>query len=67
MVKLLTRSGVEPDEARVVARLGIAVTRGLLLDLLASGDGAGVTRAYELFASFLDQASPGPEAWAPTD
>ncbi len=59
MVELLTRSGVEPDEARVVARLGIAVTRGLLLDLLASGDSAGVTRAYELFASLLEQASPG--------
>jgi AcrR family transcriptional regulator len=57
MVDSLTRSGVERDEARVVARLGVAVTRGLLLDLLASGDSAGVTRAYELFASLLEQAS----------
>ena len=59
MVDSLTRSGVERDEARVVARLGVAVTRGLLLDLLASGDSAGVTRAYELFASLLEQASTG--------
>jgi AcrR family transcriptional regulator len=59
MVDSLTRSGVERDEARVVARLGLAVTRGLLLDLLASGDSAGVTRAYELFASLLERASTG--------
>jgi len=57
MVDSLTGSGMERDEARVVARLGVAVTRGLLLDLLASGDSVGVTRAYELFASLLEQAS----------
>jgi len=57
VVDSLTRSGMEGDEARVVARLGVAVTRGLLLDLLASGDSVGVTRAYELFASLLEQAS----------
>ena len=59
MVDSLTRSGVERNDARVVARLGVAVTRGLLLDLLASGDSAGVTRAYELFASLLEHASTG--------
>jgi AcrR family transcriptional regulator len=59
MVDALARSGVGPDEARVVARLGVAVTRGLLLDLLASGDSVGVTRAYELFASMMEQASIG--------
>jgi AcrR family transcriptional regulator len=57
MVDSLTGSGMERDEARVVARLGVAVTRGLLLDLLASGDSVGVTRAYELFASLLERAS----------
>jgi len=56
MTDSLTRSGVERDEARTVARLGVAVTRGLLLDLLASGDSAGVTRAYELFVSLLEQS-----------
>jgi AcrR family transcriptional regulator len=59
MVDSLTSSGVDRDEARAVARLGIAVTRGLLLDLLATGDSAGVTRAYELFASLLEQSSMG--------
>ncbi len=59
MVDSLTRSGVERNDAWVVARLGVAVTRGLLLDLLASGDSAGVTRAYELFASLLEHASTG--------
>ncbi len=59
MVAALTKSGMERDEAQVVARLGLAVTRGLLLDLLASGDSSGVTRAYELFASLLEQASTG--------
>jgi len=58
LAESLTNSGMEGDEARDVARLGVAVTRGLLLDLLASGDALGVTRAYELFASLLDQA-PG--------
>ena len=60
VVESLTTSGMERDDARVVARLGIAVTRGLLLDLLASGDSVGVTRAYELFLSLLQQAATEP-------
>jgi AcrR family transcriptional regulator len=35
---------------RVHARLGLAVVRGLLLDLLATGDRAGVDAALEVFA-----------------
>jgi hypothetical protein len=35
--------------ARARARLGVAVTRGLLLDLLASGERTGVDDAMELF------------------
>ncbi len=57
MVDSFISSGVEPGEARDLSRLGVAVTRGLLLDLLATGDTAGVTRAYELFTSLLGQAS----------
>ena len=34
--------GVPPGDARAFARLGVAVTRGLLLDLLATKDRAGV-------------------------
>jgi AcrR family transcriptional regulator len=40
-------SGMTPDVARAHGRLGIAVTRGLLLDLLATGDRAGVDEAVE--------------------
>jgi AcrR family transcriptional regulator len=42
--------GVPPDEARIHGRLGLAVVRGLLLDLLATGDRAGVDAALEVFA-----------------
>jgi len=42
--------GVPADVTRVHARLGLAVTRGLLLDLLATGDRAGVEAALEAFA-----------------
>jgi AcrR family transcriptional regulator len=42
--------GIPPDVARVHARLGLAVTRGLLLDLLATGDRAGTDAALEVFA-----------------
>lgn len=39
--------GVATEDARAFARLGLAVTRGLLLDLLATGDRAGVDAAME--------------------
>jgi hypothetical protein len=42
--------GIPPDVARVHARLGLAVTRGLLLDLLATGDREGTDAALEVFA-----------------
>jgi AcrR family transcriptional regulator len=42
--------GVPADVTRVHARLGLAVTRGLLLDLLATGDRAGVEAALDVFA-----------------
>lgn len=38
-------------EARALARLGLALMRGLLLDLLATGDRIGTTAALELFLS----------------
>jgi AcrR family transcriptional regulator len=41
--------GLPPEVARAQARLGMAVTRGLLLDLLATGDRAGVDAAMDLF------------------
>ena len=45
----LTESLAEP----AAARLGLAVIRGLLLDLVATGDEAGVDMAAKLFISLL--------------
>jgi AcrR family transcriptional regulator len=45
----LVRDGAAERTARADARLGVAVVRGLLLDLLATGDSAGVDEAYERF------------------
>jgi AcrR family transcriptional regulator len=45
----LRRAGLPGPEARARARLGVAVTRGLLLDLLATEDRAGVDAAMEVF------------------
>jgi hypothetical protein len=46
---VLTARGLPADQARATARLGLATVRGLLLDLLATGDRAGVDAALELF------------------
>jgi hypothetical protein len=45
-----------------MVRLGLAVTRGLLLDLVATGDEAGVDAAASRFVVLLrrDQAVPRP-------
>ena len=45
----LVKAGAGERTARADARLGLAVVRGLLLDLLATGDRAGVNDAYERF------------------
>ncbi len=56
---LLAR-GVDPDRARDEARLAVALARGLLLDLLATGDRAGVDAAMRRYRalSALDPAGP---------
>ena len=41
--------GLDREEARAHARLGIAVTRGLLLDLVATRDIEGVNAAMDAF------------------
>jgi AcrR family transcriptional regulator len=43
------RHGLTPAKARAQARLGLAVIRGLLLDLLATKDRRGVDAALEAF------------------
>jgi len=52
-------AGADEPTARAEARLGVAVVRGLLLDLLATGDRAGTTAAFE---RFIRLAAAGPEA-----
>ena len=52
----LVAPGRPRAEARAEARLGVAVVRGLLLDLLATGDRAGVDVAMEQFIAMSDAA-----------
>jgi AcrR family transcriptional regulator len=47
LTELTVRSGIPPERARAHARLRLAVARGLLLDLLATGDVEGVRAAGE--------------------
>jgi AcrR family transcriptional regulator len=49
-VALAAEVGVPAELVRTHSRLGLAVMRGLLLDLLATGDRAGVDAALEMFA-----------------
>ena len=57
----LIKAGADERTARADARLGVAVVRGLLLDLLATGDRAGVSEAYERFlARAWASAAPAP-------
>ncbi|MFE2755768.1 TetR/AcrR family transcriptional regulator [Actinosynnema sp. NPDC059335] len=45
--------GHAPEVAAARARLGLAVTRGLLLDLVATGDEAAVTAAMDHFITLM--------------
>jgi AcrR family transcriptional regulator len=49
--------GLPLDTARADARLGVAVTRGLLLDLVATGDRAAVDEAYRRYLQMYDATS----------
>jgi AcrR family transcriptional regulator len=61
-VAQLRGGGLSPADARAEARLALAVTRGLLLDLLATGDRRAVTAAAERFFARYDgmAVSPSP-------
>jgi AcrR family transcriptional regulator len=48
---------VPPDVARAGARLGLAVFRGLLLDLVGTGDREGVDAAFEAYAALAGAAA----------
>ena len=64
---LRREQGVPAGTARAQARLDLAITRGLLLDLLATGDLHGVAQAMEQFSALYEawsdnlRATPGRE------
>ncbi len=58
-VSLAQRLGLAAGTAEADARLGVAVMRGLLLDLLATGDRAGTTAAAERFIELVTGAPGG--------
>jgi len=53
--ELAARFGRPPAQARAEARLGMAVTRGLLLDLLATGDRGGADEAMRCFIGDVER------------
>jgi AcrR family transcriptional regulator len=54
------RRGLTPAKARAQSRLGLAVIRGLLLDLLATKDRRGVDAALEAFVQMTRLVVPSP-------
>jgi AcrR family transcriptional regulator len=59
IAEMLAGIGVPADDARALARLGVAVTRGLLLDLLATGDREAVDAAMEQWITLFRHESLG--------
>jgi AcrR family transcriptional regulator len=55
---MAVQMGIPAEVARAQARLGVAVIRGLLLDLLATGDRVGVDAALEQFIAMSAAAYP---------
>jgi AcrR family transcriptional regulator len=64
---MLEAAGVSPETARTAARLSVAVGRGLLLDVLATGDDHEVDAAMRYFSEMLlaHVGAPGSRANAP--
>jgi AcrR family transcriptional regulator len=58
-VAALVKKGEDPERARAEARLALAVVRGLLLDLLATGDREGVDLAFQRFVSLAKYSADG--------
>jgi AcrR family transcriptional regulator len=57
LTELAVAQGRPEAQARAEARLGVAVTRGLLLDLLATGEREAVDAAMERYISALAPAA----------
>jgi AcrR family transcriptional regulator len=53
VASMLEAEGADPAVARTIARLLVAVGRGLLLDVLATGEAAEVDAAIRLFLEML--------------
>lgn len=51
LTELFVRMGLAPDDAVAEARLSLAVARGVLLDLLATGDHAAADAMFERYTS----------------
>ncbi|MFD5651289.1 TetR/AcrR family transcriptional regulator [Streptomyces sp. NPDC127039] len=64
LVRAEAEAGASPDEARSRARLGLATVRGLLFDLLATGDRAGVDSAMEEFLRLYYGPGAGGQAFS---
>ena len=54
VAEISIKAGMPPELARAHARLGLAVTRGLLLDLLATQDAEAVNAAMEAFIDLYE-------------
>jgi AcrR family transcriptional regulator len=65
VAQALEELGADPATARTEARLGLAVVRGLILDLLATGDQDGVRAAHEQYLGHY--AAPEDAAPSATD
>ena len=50
---MLEAAGIDPETARTAARLWVAVGRGLLLDVLATGDNDEVDASMRFFADMM--------------
>jgi AcrR family transcriptional regulator len=55
LVAQVTAAGIAEPQARAQLRLGVAVTRGLLLDLLATGDAKGAGQAMEAYIAMTER------------
>ena len=58
MEALFLAQGFSPEQARARTRIGLATTRGLLLDLLITGDREILDEAAELFGRLLTMPVP---------
>lgn len=58
LTEVFIREGVDPRRARAAARLGLAAGRGLLFDLLLTGDTVEVEEAMDLLVELLS-SRPG--------